>query len=622
MPSFLASSLKSASSSATMASSSGSGASSHSHSTDPSVFKLHTLGAPHTTTFCSGAIHLQRQVSRLCEEGLWESAVILGSFLVSHSLKKSLVPGSIPTKLNSSSKHSNHHNSDGASCAAEGSFAISLELYANALAGAGELKRASMHYQRALQMCKNAAPSQAVDDLERRVRLKLARNAKRLGDFELALSILQSVRVPLRSAAIWIELGRLLAISGKTRQAGSAFQEALKANPYALAAAEELMKLSGKSTSTRTKKLFEECLKSRAMHDRDAPWVSKILEYNMFLWSCKPGKAAESCNRLIYNFPNQAYCLSLQGKAYYEMGSDEKCVHYLQKAREIDPFILDNASTLSMALCAQGNSAALAALTHDLFSIDDTRPEPWLSAAVYSDMQGETAKALKFVSKCLAIDSSNIHGLQIKAKLLLSQGHPETALPIYSKLHAMRRDVSTYQGLVEAYLAVNRTGEAIRISKEALKVHLKDARIVVLCGQVLAKTGEFAKAARTLKKALKMQPSSREAAWMFANVVMQEMKTTNQISIELPFAIKTIQDILKYESMREDCRSNPIDLHVKLGDLVLASGDFQGSIQHYHAALSIGFSHEAQRGIEVAQKRMRGEGDDPEDDESDDMADM
>ena len=95
---------------------------------------------------------------------------------------------------------------------------------------------------RALQACKGAG-SPSTDEMGTRIRLKMARNCKRRGELDAALSILNSVRVQLRTAPVWMEIGRLHAASGATRPAVKAFEEVLKANPYALAAAEELMKV-------------------------------------------------------------------------------------------------------------------------------------------------------------------------------------------------------------------------------------------------------------------------------------------------------------------------------------------------------------------------------------------
>ena len=69
------------------------------------------------------------------------------------------------------------------------------------------------------------------------------------------------------------------------------------------------------------------------------------------------------------------------------------------QAQRLDPFCLDFMDVFASVIKSMGNELELNRLAHQLLSIDKSRPEPWNTVAMYTDMKGQKARALQFVEK-------------------------------------------------------------------------------------------------------------------------------------------------------------------------------------------------------------------------------
>ena len=180
---------------------------------------------------------LQAQTRLLLSQELYESAEVVGSLMLcaSRSAPQDRLP---PT--------------------GDGSHTESLALYADALKGKGEFKRALSYYRQAAQrrrvgMAAAAAaarrPAQspyghAVENAaEALLKFKEAQCNVELGETSSAINALEAIPVKWRTCAANLCLGRLLRNAGLKRNAINAYKEALRQNPLALEAVAPLVQL-------------------------------------------------------------------------------------------------------------------------------------------------------------------------------------------------------------------------------------------------------------------------------------------------------------------------------------------------------------------------------------------
>jgi anaphase-promoting complex subunit 7 len=130
----------------------------------------------------------------------------------------------------------------------------------------------------------------------------------------------------------------------------------------------------------------------------------------------------------------------------------------------------------------------LNSLVHELLQIDDKRPEPWVAVALYSKMKGEKEKALRFVDKALQYDKRHIPAYHLRGSLLLSLGRADHAVVAYFQANALHRELISFKGLVDAYLAVPKRKEAMCTAKQALQLMPRSASAITLVGRVLAQS--------------------------------------------------------------------------------------------------------------------------------------
>ena len=157
---------------------------------------------------------LLADLKRLIDDGLFASAEILGSLLLARC---------------DTEAHPARERGD------------ALSLYADALFGKGEHKRARSYYRRAIERRRGAGPWQgdgegarARDENEARLRLREAECGVVLDEHAAAIGSIEAVPMELRSAKARALLGKLYLQSGLKRNAITAFESALDKDPLCL----------------------------------------------------------------------------------------------------------------------------------------------------------------------------------------------------------------------------------------------------------------------------------------------------------------------------------------------------------------------------------------------------
>ena len=101
-------------------------------------------------------------------------------------------------------------------------------------------------------------------------------------------------------------------------------------------------------------------------------------------------------------------------------------------------------------------------------------------------MRNEKDKALSYIEKALQLGPRQVLAHTLRGDVLLALGKPEHAIVSFFKAKEFRRDLRSYRGIVDAYLAARKVKEALVTAKEANACLLNSAAAVTLLGKVLA----------------------------------------------------------------------------------------------------------------------------------------
>lgn len=157
--------------------------------------------------------------------------------------------------------------------------------------------------------------------------------------------------------------------------------------------------------------------------------------------------------------------------------------------------------------------------------VNSDRPEPWLVMARYCEMKGEQEKALTLTERAIKLRPRYANSYLLKGSLLLST-KPSEALQAFHTAYEISPDLDATRGLVEAYSALSRFNDALLLAKETLQKYPRNARALVLIGNLLSHKPESReKAKKALQNSLAIDPNSLEATVTLVAVLVAEGKT-------------------------------------------------------------------------------------------------
>ncbi|TQD80041.1 hypothetical protein C1H46_034414 [Malus baccata] len=310
---------------------------------------------------------------------------------------------------------------------------------------------------------------------------------------------------------------------------------------------------------------------------------------------------------LLQRFPNNLHLLLEVAKVEAIIGKNDEAILNFEKARSIDPYVVTYMDEYAMLLKTKSDFSKLNKLVHDLLIADSTRPEVFVALSVLWERKDERG-SLSYVEKSIRIDERHIPGYIMKGNLLLSMKRAEAAVVAFRAAQELRPDIRSYQGLVHSYLALSKIKEALYASREAMKAMPQSAKALKLVGDVHASNpGGREKAKKFYESALRLEPGYLGAALALAELHVNEGRNGDAVSL--------------LERYLKDWADD--SLHVKLAQVFAATNMLQESLSHYQAALRINQQNEAaKKGLERLEKQMKGvDPDAPEEDDEENEVD-
>nr|XP_034895749.1 anaphase-promoting complex subunit 7-like isoform X2 [Populus alba] len=522
------------------------------------------------------------QITALLDNQLYNSAQILGCFLVSSS--------TVSLETSPQLKAENQI------------------LLGDALFRDREFRRAIHTYKQALHYCKiipkqssttsrsslsnrssspNSFNISAINENE--VKFKIASCHSALNETRAALVEMEGIPSKARTLQMSLLMAKLYRSSRHTRFAITCYKECLRHCPYVIEAIIALAELGV------------------AAKDIISLFLQRYVEAQCCIASNDYKGGLDLFAELLQRFPHNIHLLLEIAKVQAIIGKNDEALMNFEKVRSIDPYIVTYMDEYAMLLKTKGDFSKLNKLVHDLLSIDPTRPEVFVALSVLWEKKDERG-ALSYAEKSTRIDERHVLGYIMKGTLLLSLKRPEAAVIAFRGAQELRADLRSYQGLVHSYLAFSKIKEALHAAREAMKAMPQSAKALKLVGDVHASnSGGREKAKKFYESALRLEPGYLGAALALAELHVIEGRNGDAVSL--------------LERYLKDWADD--SLHVKLAQVFAATNMLQEAMSHYQSALRINPQNEAaKKGLERLEKQMKGvDPDAPEEDEENEIED-
>ncbi|XP_067123755.1 anaphase-promoting complex subunit 7 isoform X1 [Centruroides vittatus] len=457
-----------------------------------------------------------------------------------------------------------------------------LVYYGDSLYHAKDYRKAETIFRKALQLKKSMAKakgkSQGVTQgvsinqemaSEVDVKYQIYLCHLHLKQYSQSIGVLESIPGKQRTPKINMALAKLYHQSGMERSAITGYKEVLKVCPMAVEAALGLLALGVKGTEVASLMLHS----SSGIPNME--WLSTWIKAHAHLHARELSLSVATFKQLESKTllrDNVDILVSL-GEAYYYSGDFTNALVVLERAHSLDSLLLKGMDIYSALLAKDRKVKELENLSTQLMSISDSTPEPWIAMAYYCYVAKKGTRAIYFAQKACMINARHVEALLLKGTILLELKRVQDAITHFGEAYKIAPfRYETHKGLVDCYMALHRTREAIAFASNACKQLGQTPRSLTLYASVLTKDPLCVEKAKTLlEKALKQDSTYLEAVYQLTEIYEQERQY--QKGIEL---------LRRQIELQSTSR-----LHQMLGDLLARTNEHEKALHHFSIVLNM-----------------------------------
>ena len=184
------------------------------------------------------------------------------------------------------------------------------------------------------------------------------------------------------------------------------------------------------------------------------------------------------------------------------------------------------------------------------------------------------------------MDQRHAFAHRLRGAILLADSRPEHAAVSFFRSNEIVPDVTSYEGLVDSYLAAGKYKEAIIAAREAINAAPRDPRAVTLVGLALAQgqlgadSGEgMEKAKRALRKALTLDPSALRPLMALVSIHVHEK--------DYDTCIDLLKQGIEGTTDSQNLLHGQDVLQSRLGEIYMLSENYKEAIASFHAAIAM-----------------------------------
>jgi len=437
-------------------------------------------------------------------------------------------------------------------------------------------------------------------------RWKLSQCIKESGSLVEAATLLEQIPPNQRTLPMLMMLGNLYVASSRKMAASQVFLDALKKNPYTLEAAERLAVLGTDRASIMS--AIKEGMMAHGVQDINTnEWVHirELVSALVAKHRHQTVIALQQFEKLEREFPSNVYLIQRIASLQLQMCDSKSAERSFEGLRLTEDCAIDYLDQYGQILAQEGELEELNELAVCLLMINDKSPEAWTTLALYHEARDDHEKALAFVEKAIILDQRHAFAHRVRGTVLMSDNRPEHAAVSFFRSKEIEPDLTTYEGLVDSYLAAGKFKEAIASAKEAINMAPRDPRAITLVGLALAQGSSgrqgqgMDKAKRTLRKALSIEPSALRPLFALVSMYMRDSDYTS--------AIEVLRQGLEGNTETQSSSYGKADILCRLGEVYTNMEEYKEAIEIFHQALGLDPDlTSAQRSLDRLERLMRG----------------
>lgn len=449
--------------------------------------------------------------------------------------------------------------------------------YADALVSLKEYKKAEAMYRRALQLKKSLAKSkgkaqpfsQGEVTSEVDIKYKAHLCLVNLKQHAQAIALLESISAKQKTPCVNMALAKLYHQNGMERSAITCYKEVLKECPFAVEASQGLLSLGVKGAEVIAMML------NGNISVTNVDWLSLWVKAHSHLHARELNQSIAAFKQidLKTHLRDNIEVLVSLGEAYYYNGDFQHAMSVLERAHCSDPLLVRGMDVYAALLAKEKKVKELESLTSHLISINDNVPEPWIAMAYFCYIAKKCTKAVNFAQKACLLNPRHIEALLLKGTVLFEWKKYQDAVTNFLEAYKIAPyRYEAHKGLVDCYLALHRTRDAIEVANGACKQLGHSARALTLLASVLRNYPSSSdKAKSLLERALKQDPHYLNAVYLLANIYEQERLYE-----------KGIELLKRQTEQQSSCR-----LHQMLGDFLARTNEHEKALHHFSIALNM-----------------------------------